>query len=481
MVKPLVIIGMSLLGAMCTFSQVSADEPETYTRQDSIATNVTSVSANDTQLSNVQAASINLNNYYTTNPGKIVMLVDAHTYTDNELKNPLKKVTKGSVINVYGVEIAPSGYPRLKVDGGYLTANKNNVIKVTDKIENCYTVNPGQVALLINDYVYSDVDFTSRVRSISKGSLVTVQGIEYTSTGYPRLKVDGGYLTANKSLVTKPTDKIANYYTTNPGQVALLVNDYVYSDLDFTTKVRAVSKGTLISVQGIEYTSDGYPRLKVSGGYLTANNSRVTKPVSTLSNYYVTNPGKIIMLVNAHIYGDVNLQNQGNAVTKGTVVNVQGIEFAPNGYPRLKVSGGYLTANKANVAQYKETANSVKIQQVIKLAKTKLGDPYTQSQAGRLGPNSFDCSGFVYYLYKTAAGVTLNGTVTTTEEKSGHEVSLNALKPGDLLFYGTRGSTYHVGLYEGNGVMIHASTPEDGVKETQIQYYMPSFARRILD
>ena len=475
------IIGVSLLSAMCIFSQASANEQRTYTSQESVATYETSSSSNSLQLSNVETASINLSNYYTTNPGKVVMLVDAHTYTDNELKNPIKKVTKGSVVNVYGVEIAPSGYPRLKVDGGYLTANKKNVVKATEKINNYYTVNPGQVALLINDYVYSDVDFTNKVRSISKGSLITVQGIEYTSSGYPRLKVDGGYLTANKSLVTKPTDKIANYYTSNPGQVALLVDDYIYSDLDFTTKVRAVSKGTLVSVQGIEYTSDGYPRLKVSGGYLTANNSRVTRPVSTLSNYYVTNPGKIIMLVNAHIYGDVNLQNRGSAVTKGTVVNVQGIEFAPNGYPRLKVSGGYLTANKANVAQYKETANNEKIQQVIKLAKTKLGDPYTQSQAGRLGPNSFDCSGFVYYLYKTAAGVTLNGTVTTTEEKSGYEVSLNSLKPGDLLFYGARGSTYHVGLYEGNGVMIHASTPEDGVKETQFQYYMPSFARRILD
>ena len=475
------IIGVSLLSAMCIFSQASANEQRTYTSQESVATYETSSSSNSLQLSNVETASINLSNYYTTNPGKVVMLVDAHTYTDNELKNPIKKVTKGSVVNVYGVEIAPSGYPRLKVDGGYLTANKKNVVKATEKINNYYTVNPGQVALLINDYVYSDVDFTNKVRSISKGSLITVQGIEYTSSGYPRLKVDGGYLTANKSLVTKPTDKIANYYTSNPGQVALLVDDYIYSDLDFTTKVRAVSKGTLVSVQGIEYTSDGYPRLKVSEGYLTANNSRVTRPVSTLSNYYVTNPGKIIMLVNAHIYGDVNLQNRGSAVTKGTVVNVQGIEFAPNGYPRLKVSGGYLTANKANVAQYKETANNEKIQQVIKLAKTKLGDPYTQSQAGRLGPNSFDCSGFVYYLYKTAAGVTLNGTVTTTEEKSGYEVSLNSLKPGDLLFYGARGSTYHVGLYEGNGVMIHASTPEDGVKETQIQYYMPSFARRILD
>ena len=125
--------------------------------------------------------------------------------------------------------------------------------------------------------------------------------------------------------------------------------------------------------------------------------------------------------------------------------------------------------------------NTDQAAKVIALAKTKLGDAYTESQAGRLGPNSFDCSGFVYYLYKTAAGITLNGTVTTTEEKSGQEVSLNNLKPGDLLFYGTRGNTYHVGLYEGNGMMIHAATPAQGVRETAIKYYEPSFARRVLN
>ena len=213
MMKTSFIIGVSLLSAMCIFSQASANEQRTYTSQESVATYETSSSSNSLQLSNVETASINLSNYYTTNPGKVVMLVDAHTYTDNELKNPIKKVTKGSVVNVYGVEIAPSGYPRLKVDGGYLTANKKNVVKATEKINNYYTVNPGQVALLINDYVYSDVDFTNKVRSISKGSLITVQGIEYTSSGYPRLKVDGGYLTANKSLVTLTNNKISNYYT----------------------------------------------------------------------------------------------------------------------------------------------------------------------------------------------------------------------------------------------------------------------------
>ncbi|WP_053072686.1 C40 family peptidase [Lactiplantibacillus herbarum] len=117
---------------------------------------------------------------------------------------------------------------------------------------------------------------------------------------------------------------------------------------------------------------------------------------------------------------------------------------------------------------------------VIALAKTKLGDKYTEAQSGRLGPNSFDCSGFVYYLYKTAAGITLNGTVTTTEEKSGKDVALNALQPGDLLFYGSRGSSYHVGLYEGNGMMIHAATPAEGVRETALKYYEPNFARRII-
>ncbi|MCT3284296.1 peptidoglycan endopeptidase, partial [Lactiplantibacillus pentosus] len=241
----------------------------------------------------------------------------------------------------------------------------------------------------------------------------------------------------------------------------------------------AVAKGTLVTVKGIEYTTGGTPRLVVDGGYITANKVNVVKPVSNLSDYYTTNPKYVTALKKTHVYTNLNLSDgMVKEVAKGTVVAVTGIEYSTNGYPRLVVSGGYITANKSNVE--KTTSNAAKAASVVALAKTKLGDPYTTSQSGRLGPDSFDCSGFVYYLYKTAAGITLSGNTTTTEEGLGKEVSLSALQPGDLLFYGTRGSTYHVGIYEGDGIMIHAATESEGVKETAIKYYEPSFARRIL-
>ncbi|WP_251898527.1 DUF5776 domain-containing protein [Lactiplantibacillus paraplantarum] len=299
----------------------------------------------------------------------------------------------------------------------------------------------------------------------------------------------GAWLTATSNInvsasttdVTVNKVDLSGYYTTTTGKTAALIDLHVYSDVNMTKRTGTIAAGTLIKVLGIEYSSNGYPRFKTASGYVTTGRTAVVEPTVKIANYYTTNTGQIVALIDLHVFSDVNMTKRIGTIPAGTLVKVQKIEYSSDGFPRYKTSDGYITTGKTAVTFDVSTTNAAKIQQIIKLAKTKLGDPYTQSQAGRLGPNSFDCSGFVYCLYKTAAGVTLNGTVTTTEEKSGYEVSLNSLKPGDLLFYGTRGSTYHVGLYEGNGVMIHASTPEDGVKETQIQYYMPSFARRILD
>ncbi len=69
---------------------------------------------------------------------------------------------------------------------------------------------------------------------------------------------------------------------------------------------------------------------------------------------------------------------------------------------------------------------------------------------------------------------------TTTQEHMGTEVSLNSLLPGDLLFWGNRGSTYHVAIYVGDGNFIQAPEPGQNVKMTNMKYYYPAFARRIL-
>ncbi|MBO1300682.1 C40 family peptidase [Enterococcus sp. DIV1271a] len=119
------------------------------------------------------------------------------------------------------------------------------------------------------------------------------------------------------------------------------------------------------------------------------------------------------------------------------------------------------------------TTNQTK---VVNKAKEQLGKPYVW---GASGPNSFDCGGLVKYVYKQAVSMELS-MGTTNQEKYGTEVSLNSLLPGDLLFYGDRGNTYHVGIYIGNGQMIHAPKPGETVTTVNIQYFYPSFARRLL-
>ncbi|MFQ7235642.1 MAG: C40 family peptidase, partial [Enterococcus hulanensis] len=80
---------------------------------------------------------------------------------------------------------------------------------------------------------------------------------------------------------------------------------------------------------------------------------------------------------------------------------------------------------------------------VVAKARDQIGKPYAW---GASGPNSFDCGGLVKYVYKQAVNVDLP-MGTTNQEKYGTEASLNSLQPGDMLFYGNRGATYHVGIY----------------------------------
>ncbi|ASN60017.1 C40 family peptidase [Latilactobacillus curvatus] len=115
-------------------------------------------------------------------------------------------------------------------------------------------------------------------------------------------------------------------------------------------------------------------------------------------------------------------------------------------------------------------------QAVVNFAKQQLGKPYVW---GAAGPNSFDCSGLVQYVFSNAVGISLP-RVTTQQENMGTAVSLNDLQPGDLLFWGNKGSSYHDAIYIGDGNFIHAPEPGDVVKITNMKYFYPSFARRVL-
>ncbi|MFF2844993.1 NlpC/P60 family protein [Streptomyces sp. NPDC058001] len=93
----------------------------------------------------------------------------------------------------------------------------------------------------------------------------------------------------------------------------------------------------------------------------------------------------------------------------------------------------------------------------VSYAYAALGSPYVW---GAAGPNAFDCSGLTQAAYR-AAGVALPRT-TYAQINAGPRVSRAQLQPGDLVFFYSGIS--HVGIYVGNGQMIHAPNPSAPVR-----------------
>ena len=93
---------------------------------------------------------------------------------------------------------------------------------------------------------------------------------------------------------------------------------------------------------------------------------------------------------------------------------------------------------------------------IIKIAQKHLGKPY---KYGAVGPNSFDCSGFVYAVFKSV-GINIPRTSLAQSKSNGKKLSKNQLKEGDVVFFDTslKGHVNHSGIYLGDGKFIHASS-----------------------
>ncbi|HEX2073823.1 MAG TPA: NlpC/P60 family protein [Geodermatophilus sp.] len=129
-------------------------------------------------------------------------------------------------------------------------------------------------------------------------------------------------------------------------------------------------------------------------------------------------------------------------------------------------------AAAAAVAPLAAAAPNQAAQIAVETALAQVGDPY---KWGGSGPNAFDCSGLTSFAYK-AAGKAIPRT-SRAQAGFGTPVSKANLQPGDLVFFYSPVS--HVGLYIGNGKMVHSSTYGQPVKVTNIDS-MPGYnsARR---
>lgn len=118
--------------------------------------------------------------------------------------------------------------------------------------------------------------------------------------------------------------------------------------------------------------------------------------------------------------------------------------------------------------EFGSEVSSVRVRLVNK-AKEYLGDRYVWG--GTTLGKGVDCSGFTQQIYKKF-GYYIPRT-SRSQASGGTKISASQLKPGDLVFYGNGNYINHVGIFIGNGKIIHASNRRDGIKISNMYYRKP--------
>ena len=251
--------------------------------------------------------------------------------------------------------------------------------------------------------------------------------------------------------------------------------------------IKTLSKGTEVTVVS---SSNGWSKVNVGGvsGYVSSDYLSSTKPStgSSSSNESTSNSTSTMYTTDrlnlrkgaGTSYSVITTLDKGIAVT---------VHSSSNGWSKVSVNGmtgyvssSYLSSTKpSNSSSSTDSSTSSKVDKVLNFASQQLGKPYVW---GAQGPNSFDCSGLTYYVYKNAAGITLPRT-SVEQSKYGTTVSKSNLKAGDLIFFDTSGpndgGVSHVGIYVGNGQMIHASSSQKKIVKVSVEtsYWNNAFVR----
>ena len=326
--------------------------------------------------------------------------------------------------------------------------------------------------------------------------LMNGQKVEYISTSGSWLKVKYNGVTGyvHGDYVTKGTTDNSTTGTTKyvSASVGLNVRSGAGTSYSKLGKLEYKEKVTVLS------TSNGWSKINYNGkiGYVDSSYLKSTVPGSTddNTNNETTGTTKYVNTtsgLNVRSGAGTSYSKLGKLEYKEKVT----VLSTSNGWSKINYNGktGYVDSSylqstvpgsNGNNANNNNNTVSTKANEVIAYAKTLLGKPYVW---GAQGPNSFDCSGFTYYVFKNKAGIVLPRT-SSAQSKYGTYVSKSNLKAGDLVFFDTNGANdgnvSHVGMYIGNGQMIHASYGQKKIVIANFNdsYYQKAYvnARRVL-
>lgn len=264
--------------------------------------------------------------------------------------------------------------------------------------------------------------------------------------------------------------------TTKTTQKYIVTKDTSISDSPMGNFIRTLNIGEI--VQALNYEKDyglfstedgisGFVSLSdvevVVSEFISYGTSKVDKVLKNDKSYYTLVKGEIVAIKDFRDKFYIIVDDKGNEFE----VNESYIELRNT---REKVS-------RSNVSRRASSVTNV-----IEAAYNALGKPYVGGDTGKKG---YDCSGLTYSLYLSQLNIKLNRS-SRDQVKDGIEVNKADLIPGDLVFFRTTGKGIgHVGLYIGDGNMIHASSGRKQVMITGLEeaYYKQRYvtARRIIN
>ena len=329
----------------------------------------------------------------------------------------------------------------------------------------------------------------SSMGKIEKGETVTYLGtsggwikIEYNSkTGYVYKdyisEVDSSSSTNIKYVNTSAGLNVRKGPSTSYAKITTLANGTKVNVISTSNGWAQITSGSITGYVSEQYLSSNAP----NGG----NTSNTESNETAIIKYVNTSAGLNVRKGPSTSYDKIATLAHGTKVT---------VKSTSNGWSQITsenitgyVSDQYLSSTKPSIGSSSDTnssTSSTSASKVISYAKQLLGKPYVW---GAQGPNGFDCSGFTYYVFKNAAGITLPRT-SAAQSKYGMAVSKSNLKPGDLVFFDTsgpnNGGVTHCGMYIGDGQFIHAASGQGKVVINNLNssYYVNAYvnARRVL-
>lgn len=336
-------------------------------------------------------------------------------------------------------------------------------------VPSSYTVKSGDTLSAIASRFGISVDKLVSINGIKNSNLLVVgQQLKLTGNAASAASVAP---TSTAPTSTTASDSTASAVSANVESTSQVASSAVSSSVSSTSAVSSAATSTVAASSSSTAVST-----------VAASSSTSTATVSSASSNAVSNTAstsaQTITRVDA-TYRTASTSTQSSTAAAASTSSASSVAASSTASSTATSTSTASNASSATATSQSSssasTSSNLQSGSVVSLAVklASAGIPYVWGGSSLSG---MDCSGLVQYVYLHADGISLpHNTVAQEAYVTKHSVA--SAQPGDILFWGSSGATYHDAIYIGNNQYVAAPKTGENVQiQTISKYFEPSFA-----